>query len=111
MYNNKKIKLIKRDNVEIDENGCANYNWEQVGEYWCDLQPITSEKCIKVFGTYPNVRYQIWLEKDIEGFNPDTIEQFKVIYKDIEYKILSAIEWEDDWYCINFIIGCDSIGS
>ncbi len=109
MFNDKDIVIIKRSNEPtIDEYGKASYQWEEIGKYKVDVQPITQEKCKRIFGSYPNVKYQIWLETNIDGFNTT---DYKVKYKDKEYEILNIIEWDDDdWYCLNFIVGVDLIG-
>ena len=112
MYDNKKIKLLRRGNLEVSELGVPSYEFVIIGEYNCDVQPISADKCTKIFGVFPNVKYQIWLESKIEGFNDDTIQDFKVIYKNKEFRICKLIEWDDDdWYCLNFCIERDSIGS
>lgn len=108
MFNDKKIEILKRDKEpKVDENGKASYKWKSVGRYSVDVQPITQEKCKRIFGSYPNVKYQVWLEVKIDGF--DTTN-YKVKYNNKEYEILSIIEWDDDWFCYNFIIGVDLIG-
>ena len=108
MFNDKEIEIFKRSNEPIvDEHGKASYQWKSVGRYSVDVQPITQEKCKRIFGSYPNVKYQVWLEVKIDGF--DTTN-YKVKYKDKEYEILNIIEWDDDWFCYNFIIGVDLIG-
>ena len=108
MFNDKEIEIFKRSNEpKVDEHGKASYQWKSVGRYSVDVQPITQEKCKRIFGSYPNVKYQVWLEVKIDDF--DTTN-YKVKYKDKEYEILSIIEWDDDWFCYNFIIGVDLIG-
>ena len=108
MFNDKTITIIKRsEEPTVDEYGKASYQWESLGNYKADVQPITQEKCKQIFGSYPNVKYQIWLEAKVKDFNTTN---FKIIYNDIEYEILNIIEWDDEWYCLNFIIGVDIIG-
>lgn len=109
MFNDKLIGIIKRSEVPvIDEYGVATYQWVGVGEYFADVQPITQEKCARIFGSYPNVKYQVWLEVEIEGFNTT---DFKMVYKGQELEILNIIEWDDeDWYCVNFCVGRDILG-
>lgn len=109
MFNNKSITIKKRSNTPvINEHGVASYEWVEVGSYKVDIQPISEEKCKMIFGAYPNVKYQVWLEKKVEGFNTT---DYRVIYKGIEYEILKILEWDDDWYCLNFVLGVDDIGS
>ena len=108
MFNDKEIEIIKRsDEPVVDEHGKASYKWQYVGTYKVDVQPITQEKCKRMFGAYPNVKYEVWLEDAIDDFNTT---DFKVIYKNKEYEILNIIEWDDDWFCYNFILGVDLIG-
>ena len=108
MFNDKEIIIIKRnDKPEIDEYGVATYTWEEIGTYKADVQPITQEKCSRIFGNYPNVKYQVWLEVKIEGFN---VTDYKMIYKGQELEILNIIGWDDDWYCANFCVGKDVLG-
>ena len=108
LFNDKEIEIIKRsDEPVVDEHGKASYKWQYVGTYKVDVQPITQEKCKRMFGAYPNVKYEVWLEDAIDDFNTT---DFKVIYKNKEYEILSIIEWDDDWFCYNFILGVDLIG-
>ena len=109
MFDTKKITIMKRaSDPTIDEYGVATYQWDEIGIYYADVQPITQENCKRIFGNYPNVKYQVWLERKIEGFNTT---DFKVVYNNREYEILNIIEWDDDWYCLNFCIGADIIGS
>ena len=64
MFNDKDIVILKRSSEPvIDEHGKASYEWKEVGKFKADVQPITQEKCKRIFGSYPNVRYQVWLEK------------------------------------------------
>ena len=108
LFNDKEIEIIKRsDEPVVDEHGKASYKWQYVGTYRVDVQPITQEKCKRMFGAYPNVKYEVWLEDAIDDFNTT---DFKVIYKNKEYEILNIIEWDDDWFCYNFILGVDLIG-
>lgn len=108
MFDDKEIIIIKRSKEPVvNEYGQASYQWESIGSYKVDLQPISQEKCKQIFGAYPNVKYQVWLESKIEGFNTT---DFKIKYKDKEYEILSIIEWDDDWFCYNFCVGVDIIG-
>lgn len=108
MFNNKTITIRKRSKEPvIDEYGVASYEWNDVGNYFADVQPISQEKCKMIFGSYPNVKYQVWLEFKIYGFNTT---DFKMVYKGIEYDIYSIIEWDDDWYCLNFCVGKDLLG-
>lgn len=108
MFNDKEIDVYKRDKEpKVDEYGQTSYKWRYVGTYSVDVQPITLEKCKEIFGAYPNVKYQIWLETKIDDF--DTTN-YKIKYKDKEYEILDIIEWDDDWFCYNFIVGVDLIG-
>ena len=108
LFNDKDIVIIKRSSEPvIDEHGKASYEWKEVGKFKADVQPITQEKRKRIFGSYPNVRYQVWLEKRIPDF--DTTN-FRVKYKNKEYEILSIIEWDDDWFCYNFCMGVDLIG-
>ena len=108
LFNDKEIEIIKRsDEPVVDEHGKASYKWQYIGTYKVDVQPITQEKCKRMFGTYPNVKYEVWLEDAIDDFNTT---DFKVIYKNKEYEILNIIEWDDDWFCYNFILGVDLIG-
>lgn len=108
LFNDKEIEIIKRsDEPVVDEHGKASYKWQYIGTYKVDVQPITQEKCKRMFGAYPNVKYEVWLEDAIDDFNTT---DFKVIYKNKEYEILNIIEWDDDWFCYNFILGVDLIG-
>lgn len=108
MFDDKNITIIKRSNEPaIDEYGKASYQWEEIGTYKADVQPITQEKCKRIFGTYPNVKYQVWLEVKINEFDTTNC---RIKYNNIEYEILNIIEWDDDWYCLNFCIGVDLIG-
>ena len=108
LFNDKEIEIIKRsDEPVVDEHGKASYKWQYVGTYRVDVQPITQEKCKRMFGAYPNVKYEVWLEDVIDDFNTT---DFKVIYRNKEYEILNIIEWDDDWFCYNFILGVDLIG-
>ena len=108
LFNDKEIEIIKRSKEPIvDEYGKTSYKWDVVGRYKVDLQPITQEKCKRIFGSYPSVKYEVWLEVKIDDFNTT---DFKVIYKNKEYEILNIIEWDDDWFCYNFILGVDLIG-
>jgi hypothetical protein len=108
LFNDKEIEIMKRsDEPVVDEHGKASYKWQYIGTYKVDVQPITQEKCKRMFGTYPNVKYEVWLEDAIDDFNTT---DFKVIYKNKEYEILNIIEWDDDWFCYNFILGVDLIG-
>lgn len=108
LFNDKEIEIIKRsDEPVVDEHGKASYKWQYVGTYKVDVQPITQEKCKRMFGAYPNVKYEVWLEDAIDDFNTT---DFKVIYRNKEYEILNIIEWDDDWFCYNFILGVDLIG-
>ena len=108
LFNDKEIEIIKRsDEPVVDEHGKASYKWQYIGTYKVDVQPITQEKCKRMFGTYPNVKYEVWLEDAIDDFNTT---DFKVIYRNKEYEILNIIEWDDDWFCYNFILGVDLIG-
>jgi hypothetical protein len=108
LFNDKEIEIMKRsDEPVVDEHGKASYKWQYVGTYKVDVQPITQEKCKRMFGAYPNVKYEVWLEDAIDDFNTT---DFKVIYKNKEYEILNIIEWDDDWFCYNFILGVDLIG-
>lgn len=113
MFDDKIIKLMKRNSTEmfVDEYGVPSYKWNVIGEYYCDVQPISTNKCTEIFGSYTDVKYQVWLETKIDGFNDDTIDDFRVIYKDKKYIINKLIEYDDDWYCSNFCISRDSIGS
>lgn len=112
MFNDKEITLLKRCNLYVDENGCPQYDWNNIGSYKVDVQPISSDICSKKFGLYPNVKYQVFLETKIDGFNDDTIDEFRIIYKDKKYIINKIIEYDDeDWYYTNFCISRDSIGS
>lgn len=107
MFNTKSITIIKRsDDYTVDDYGVITHNMETVGTYKVDIQPISREKCKLVYGDFPNVKYQVWLEQKVEGISTD----YKVIYNGIEYEILNIIEWDDDWYCLNFVIGVDLIG-
>lgn len=99
--------MKRSDEPVVDEHGKASYKWQYIGTYKVDVQPITQEKCKRMFGTYPNVKYEVWLEDAIDDFNTT---EFKVIYKNKEYEILNIIEWDDDWFCYNFILGVDLIG-
>lgn len=99
--------MKRSDEPVVDEHGKASYKWQYIGTYKVDVQPITQEKCKRMFGTYPNVKYEVWLEDAIDDFNTTN---FKVIYKNKEYEILNIIEWDDDWFCYNFILGVDLIG-
>ena len=99
--------MKRSDEPVVDEHGKASYKWQYIGTYKVDVQPITQEKCKRMFGTYPNVKYEVWLEDAIDDFNTT---DFKVIYKNKEYEILNIIEWDDDWFCYNFILGVDLIG-
>lgn len=99
--------MKRSDEPVVDEHGKASYKWQYIGTYKVDVQPITQEKCKRMFGAYPNVKYEVWLEDAIDDFNTT---DFKVIYKNKEYEILSIIEWDDDWFCYNFILGVDLIG-
>lgn len=99
--------MKRSDEPVVDEHGKASYKWQYVGTYKVDVQPITQEKCKRMFGAYPNVKYEVWLEDAIDDFNTT---DFKVIYKNKEYEILNIIEWDDDWFCYNFILGVDLIG-
>lgn len=108
LFNDKEIEIIKRsDEPVVDEHGKASYKWQYIGTYKVDVQPITQEKCKRMFGAYPNVKYEVWLEDAIDDFNTT---DFKVIYRNKEYEILNIIEWDDDWFCYNFILGVDLIG-
>lgn len=108
LFNDKEIEIMKRsDEPVVDEHGKASYKWQYVGTYKVDVQPITQEKCKRMFGAYPNVKYEVWLEDAIDDFNTT---DFKVIYRNKEYEILNIIEWDDDWFCYNFILGVDLIG-
>lgn len=108
MFNDKEIDIYKRSSEPVvDEYGTTSYKWKYIGTYSVDVQPITQEKCKRIFGSYPNVKYEIWLEAKIDDF--DTTN-YKIKYKDKEYEILSIIEWDDDWFCYNFIVGVDLIG-
>lgn len=99
--------MKRSDEPVVDEHGKASYKWQYIGTYKVDVQPITQEKCKRMFGAYPNVRYEVWLEDAIDDFNTT---DFKVIYRNKEYEILNIIEWNDDWFCYNFILGVDLIG-
>lgn len=99
--------MKRSDEPVVDEHGKASYKWQYVGTYKVDVQPITQEKCKRMFGAYPNVKYEVWLEDAIDDFNTT---DFKVIYRNKEYEILNIIEWDDDWFCYNFILGVDLIG-
>lgn len=99
--------MKRSDEPVVDEHGKASYKWQYIGTYKVDVQPITQEKCKRMFGAYPNVKYEVWLEDAIDDFNTT---EFKVIYKNKEYEILNIIEWDDDWFCYNFILGVDLIG-
>ena len=99
--------MKRSDEPVVDEHGKASYKWQYIGTYKVDVQPITQEKCKRMFGAYPNVRYEVWLEDAIDDFNTT---DFKVIYRNKEYEILNIIEWDDDWFCYNFILGVDLIG-
>lgn len=99
--------MKRSDEPVVDEHGKASYKWQYIGTYKVDVQPITQEKCKRMFGAYPNVKYEVWLEDAIDDFNTT---DFKVIYKNKEYEILNIIEWDDDWFCYNFILGVDLIG-
>ena len=99
--------MKRSDEPVVDEHGKASYKWQYVGTYRVDVQPITQEKCKRMFGAYPNVKYEVWLEDAIDDFNTT---DFKVIYRNKEYEILNIIEWDDDWFCYNFILGVDLIG-
>ena len=108
LFNDKEIEVMKRsDEPVVDEHGKASYKWQYIGTYKVDVQPITQEKCKRMFGAYPNVKYEVWLEDAIDDFNTT---DFKIIYKNKEYEILNIIEWDDDWFCYNFILGVDLIG-
>lgn len=108
MFDDKVITIIKRSKEPvIDEYGKASYQWEEIGDYSADVQPITIEKCKKIFGSYPNVKYQVWLESKINDFNTT---DYRIKYNNIEYEVLNIIEWDDDWYCLNFVVGVDLIG-
>lgn len=108
MFDDKEITIIKRSSEPVvDIYGKTSYQWDVVGSFNADLQPITQEKCKQIFGAYPNVKYQVWLESKIDGFNTT---DYKIKYKDKEYEILSIIEWDDDWFFYNFCIGVDIIG-
>ena len=108
LFNNKEIEVIRRsDEPIVDEYGKTSYKWHSIGTYKVDVQPITQEKCKRIFGAYPSVKYEVWLEVKIDDFNTT---DFKVIYKNKEYEILNIIEWDDDWFCYNFILGVDLIG-
>ena len=107
MFNNKKIRVTKRsDEYEVDEYGVIKHVDKSLGEYLVDIQPISKEKCKLIFGDFPNVKYQVWSDFRIEGFSTDC----KVIYNGVEYEVLNIIEWDDDWYCLNFIVGVDIVG-
>ena len=54
MYDNKKIKLLRRGNLEVSELGVPSYEYVIIGEYNCDVQPISADKCTKIFGVFPN---------------------------------------------------------
>lgn len=99
--------MKRSDEPVVDEHGKASYKWQYIGTYKVDVQPITQEKCKRMFGAYPNVKYEVWLEDAIDDFNTT---DFKVIYRNKEYEILNIIEWDDDWFCYNFILGVDLIG-
>ena len=76
--------MKRSDEPVVDEHGKASYKWQYVGTYKVDVQPITQEKCKRMFGAYPNVKYEVWLEDAIDDFNTT---DFKVIYKNKEYEI------------------------
>lgn len=109
MFNDKPITIKKRrSQPTINEYGVASYEWDIVGTYLVDVQPISQEKCKMIFGSYPNVKYQVWLDDKVEGFNTTN---FRVEYKGTEYEVLCILEWDDDWHCLNFVLGVDDIGS
>ena len=109
MFNDKEITLMKRSNLEIDENGVPSYTYSNIGTYSVDVQPISADRCAKIFGVFPQVKYQVWLETKVDGFNDDTIQDFRVIYKDNTYSINQMIVWDDDWYCVHFCISKEEV--
>ena len=73
--------------------------------FWKNYYPILSN-FIKL-GKYAILEADPIFEDDIVL---DVVKEYRKKYKDKEYEILDIIEWDDDWFCYNFIVGVDLIG-
>lgn len=95
MYDNKEVKLLKRDkdSITVNESGIVDYKWKEIGIYSVDIQPITKEKAKRIYGEFNNSKYQVFVNGLINNLNTT---DFIITYKDIKYEILSFIEWDDE---------------